>query len=101
MPKHVMHLDMTSKCIRYHQLRQYRQLMMQQTHHQPGYKIHQLRQCRQLMMQQKHHQPCMHENMTQHQNIYSITHSPTSLDIISYITYILHTCIHQQYHHQN
>ena len=47
------------------QLRQCRQLMMQQKYHQHGYKIHKLRQCRQLMMQQKHHQPCMHEYMTQ------------------------------------
>ena len=74
--------------------------MMQQKHHQHGYKIHQLRQCRQLMMQQKHHRLCMHEYMTQHQYIYSTTHSPTPLDIISYITFNLHTCIHRQYHSQ-
>jgi len=83
-----------------HQLRQSRQLLMQQKHHQHGYKIHQLRQCRQLMMQQKHHRLCMHEYMTQHQYIYSTTHSPTPLDIISYITFNLHTCIHRQYHSQ-
>jgi chromosome segregation and condensation protein ScpB len=91
---YVICLDTTPTWTRYHQLRQSRQLMMQQNHHQHGYKIHQLRQCRQLMMQQKHHQPCMHEYMTQHQYIYSTAHSPT-LDIISYITFILHTCIHQ------
>ena len=74
-----------------HQLRQYRQLMMHSKHHQHGYKIHQLRQCRQLMMQQKHHQPCMHEYMTQHQYIYSTTHSPTPLDIYPISP---STCIH-------
>ena len=98
---YVMCLNTTPTWTRYHQLRLCRQLMMQQKHHQHGHKIHQLRQCCQLMMQQKHHQPCMDEYMTQQQYIYSTTHSPTPLDIISYITFNLHTCIHQLYHHQN
>jgi len=68
---YVMRLNTIPTWTRYHQLRLCRQLMMQQKHHQHGYKIHQLRQCRQLMMQQKLHQPCMHEYMTQQQYIYS------------------------------
>jgi len=53
---YVMRLDTTPTWTRYHQLRQSRQLMIQQKHHQRhqyGYKTHQL-------------QSCMHEYMTQH-----------------------------------